>query len=58
MRTTIHNRRGTNHLIDPRFRSERLQLQSDRVNTFLQFLRNRIQKKTHVISNEYPKQSN
>ena len=24
MRTTIHNRRGTNHLIDPRFRSELL----------------------------------
>ena len=38
MRTTIHNRRGTNHLIDPRFRSERLQLQSDNVNTFIKFL--------------------
>ena len=38
MRTTIHNRRGTNHLIDPRFRSERLQLQSDNVNTFEEFL--------------------
>ena len=38
MRTTIHNRRGTNHLIDPRFRSERLQLQNDNVTTFVEFL--------------------
>ena len=43
MRTTIHNRRGTNHLIDPRFRSERLQLQNDNATTFVEFLREVLQ---------------
>ena len=43
MRTTIHNRRGTNHLIDPRFRSELLESKEEAL-VEIQALLNRFSK--------------
>ena len=42
MRTTIHNRRGTNHLIDPRFRSELLHSKEVAAHVEIQALSTRV----------------